>query len=150
LLLNRLGRHRSVIGMVFRFEIPVRWVDTDALKVVHYSNYFRYVEAAEEELYRSLGFTFKELNEKYRIAIPRVEAFCRYKAAARFGDILAVMLRLNEKTEKTVKYNFEIRRKADDELICAGYLRIIGLDLLSWKATTLPPDLVAKVTNALE
>jgi YbgC/YbaW family acyl-CoA thioester hydrolase len=49
--------------MVFKFDIPVRWVDTDALRVVHYSNYFRYAEAAEEELYRSLGFTFKELNE---------------------------------------------------------------------------------------
>lgn len=78
--------------MVFRFGIPVRWVDTDALGVVHYSNYFRYVEAAEEELHRSLGFTFKDLNEKYDIAIPRVEAFCKYKAPARFGDLVVVVL----------------------------------------------------------
>lgn len=61
--------------MVFAVDMPVRWVDTDALRVVHYSNYLRYVEAAEEELYRSLGFTFKELNEEFKIAIPRVEAF---------------------------------------------------------------------------
>ena len=136
--------------MVFSFETPVRWVDTDALRVVHYSNYFRYVEAAEEELYRSLGFTFKDLNEKYKIAIPRVEAFCQYKAAARFGDTLTVILRLGEKTEKTMRYDFEIERKADSELFCNGYLRIIGLDLVSWKATALPTDLTAKVVNALE
>jgi len=136
--------------LVFRFEIPVRWVDTDALRVVHYSNYFRYVEAAEEELYRSLSFTFKDLNEKYKIAIPRVEAFCQYKAAARFGDIVAVVLRLGEMTEKTIRYDFEIQRKADNETLCNGYLRIIGLDLVGWKATVLPVDLTAKVANALE
>ncbi|WP_455286448.1 acyl-CoA thioesterase [[Eubacterium] cellulosolvens] len=136
--------------MVFRIDLPVRWVDTDALRVVHYSNYFRYVEAAEEELYRSLGFTFQELNEKYKIAIPRVEVFCRYKAPARFGDTVTVVLQLNEKTEKTIRYEFEILRKADGEALCTGYLKIIGLDLVNWKATTLPPDLVAKVATALE
>jgi YbgC/YbaW family acyl-CoA thioester hydrolase len=136
--------------MVFRIDMPVRWVDTDDLRVVHYSNYFRYVEAAEEELYRSLGFTFKELNEKYKIAIPRVETFCRYKAPARFGDVVTVILQLNEKTEKTMRYEFEIHRKSDGELLCTGYLKIIGLDLVSWKATTLPPDLIARVASALE
>jgi acyl-CoA thioester hydrolase len=136
--------------MVFTIDIPVRWVDTDALKVVHYSNYFRYVEAAEEELYRSLGFTFKELNEKYKIAIPRVEAFSKYKAPARYGDILIVKLRLGDKTEKTIRYDFEILRKSDGETLCSGYLKIIGLDLSLWKATALPNDLLMSVANALQ
>jgi len=133
----------------FKIDLPVRWVDTDALRVVHYSNYFRYVEAAEEELYRSLGFTFKELNEKYKIAIPRVEAFCRYRMPARFGDTLTVTLLLNEKTDKMMKYDFEISRKRDSELLCSGYLKIVSLDLTTWKATSLPADLVLKVVSAL-
>jgi len=136
--------------MVFRINLPVRWVDTDALRVVHYSNYFRYVETAEEELYRSLGFTFKDLNEKYKIAIPRVEAYCGYKSPARFGDILTVILRFGDKTEKMMRYDFEIRRKADDELLSTGYIKIVGMDLVSWKATALPPDLVAKVTSVIQ
>ena len=136
--------------MVFTIEIPVRWVDTDALRVVHYSNYFRYVEAAEEDLYRSVGFTFKELNEKYKIAIPGVEVFRRYKAPARYGDIATVMLLLGEKTEKTMEYDFGIQRKSDGELLCNGYLKIIGLDVGTWKATALPADLVARVAGALE
>ena len=136
--------------MVFRTDIIVRWVDTDALRVVHYSNYFRYIEAAEEELYRSLGFTFKRLNEEYKIAIPRVEALCKYKAPARFGDILTVTLLLGEKGEKTMRYDFEIHRKSDGELLCNGYITIIALNLTNWKATELPPDLMGKVVTALE
>ncbi len=136
--------------MVFTVDMPVRWVDTDALRVVHYSNYFRYVEAAEEELYRSLGFTFKELNEKYKIAVPRVEALCRYKAPARYGDIVTVTLQLSEKAEKIVEYDFEIHRKSDGELLCSGYVKIIGLDLGTWKAIALPGELMAKVASALK
>jgi len=137
-------------GLAFTVDVPVRWVDTDALRVVHYSNYFRYVEVAEEELYRSLGFTFKELNEKYKIAVPRVEAFCRYKAPARYGDVVTVTLQLGEKAEKIVEYDFKIHRKSDGELLCSGYLKIIGLDLGTWKATALPAELMAKVASALE
>jgi acyl-CoA thioesterase FadM len=49
-----------------------------------------------------------------------------------------------------MKYGFEIQRKSDSELLCAGYLKIIGLDLVTWKATTLPEDLMVRVANALQ
>jgi acyl-CoA thioesterase FadM len=57
-------------GTVFTVGMPVLWVDMDALRVVHCLNYFRYVETAAEELYCSGTFTFKELNENHKIAIP--------------------------------------------------------------------------------
>jgi hypothetical protein len=54
-------------------------------------------------------------------------------------------LYLDEKTEKTMRYDFEIKRKSDDELLCSGYLKIIGLDPGTWKTTTLPGDVMAKL-----
>lgn len=59
-------------------------------------------------------------------------------------------LRLGERTGRTMRYDFEIQRKSDSELLCSGYLKIIGLDLVTWKATMLPADLMAKVISALE
>ena len=41
-------------------------------------------------------------------------------------------------------------KKSDDEPLCTGYLKIIGLDLSTWKATILLGDLIAKVTSALK
>jgi acyl-CoA thioesterase FadM len=38
----------------------VTWADTDSAQVVHYSNYFRLFERAEEDFYRSLGFSFTD------------------------------------------------------------------------------------------
>jgi acyl-CoA thioester hydrolase len=79
-----------------------------------------------------------------------VEASCTYRAPARFGDTLKVALRLAERSEKMIRYDFEIRRKADAELLCNGYIRIVALDLASWRATTLPHDLADRIAEGLK
>jgi acyl-CoA thioesterase FadM len=49
-----------------------------------------------------------------------------------------------------MRYDFRIQRKSDDQLRRSGYLKIIAVDLGTWKATELPSDLTAKVTNTLK
>ena len=51
--------------------VRVTWSDTDAAQIVHYSKYFVFFERAEEELYRSLGFSFTDPAEK-GLSFPRV------------------------------------------------------------------------------
>jgi hypothetical protein len=41
-------------------------------------------------------------------------------------------------------------KKSDDEPLCIGYLKTIGLDLSTWKAKILLGDLIAKVNSALK
>jgi acyl-CoA thioesterase FadM len=43
--------------------------------VVHYSNYFKLFERAEEEFHRQLGFSFTDAGTR-GFYFPRVEAFC--------------------------------------------------------------------------
>ena len=47
----------------FKTSFRVSWVDTDAAGIVHFSNYFKYFEKAEEELYRILNFNFESVAE---------------------------------------------------------------------------------------
>jgi flavin-binding protein dodecin len=60
------------------------------------------------------------------------------QSAARHGDVATVKLCLGRKTEKTMRYDSEIKRKPDYELVCGGYLKAIGLDPGMWNVTTLP------------
>ena len=83
----------------FKTPFRVAWVDTDAAQVVHYSNYFRFFERAEEEFYRHLGFSFTDLHAT-GLWFPRVEASCQYKRPARFDDLLEVEVRIGELKEK--------------------------------------------------
>lgn len=110
--------------------------------VMHYSNFFRYFEACEEEFYRSLGTKLSRLKEKYGIMLPRVEAHCEYKVACKFDDLIEVVLRVREGARKTIIYDFELYRKDEKQLAAQGYLKCIAVDL-NWKAVQLPP----KVAN---
>jgi len=129
---------------VFRTTFRVTWVDTDAAQVVHYSNYFRFFERAEEEFYRHLGFSFADVN-RMGIWLPRVEAFCQFKKPAKFNDLIEVELTVTELKEKSVKYNFKIFNKDSGVLLANGYVVIVAANKGTDKSTQLPEEIVEKL-----
>jgi len=129
--------------MVFKATFRVRWVDTDIAGVMHYSNFFRYFEACEEEFYRSQGAALGQLREKYRMMLPRVEAHCVYKSACKFDDLIEVVLKVREVASKTITYDFQLYRKEENQLAAEGSLKCIAVDM-NWKVVPLPVE-VAKI-----
>jgi len=128
----------------FKTSFRASWVDTDAAQVVHFSNYFRFFERAEEEFYRRLGFSFTDVKNK-GLWLPRVEAFCQYKNPARFNDLLEVELAIEELKEKSVKYGFKIFNKDSAILLATGYVVIVAADKQTGKATRIPNEIVEKL-----
>ena len=128
----------------FKFLIRVAWVDTDAVCVVHYSNYFRFFERVEEEFYRSLGFGFVDFKAK-GLWFPRVEAFCQYKKPARFDDLLEVELTVEELKEKAVKLGFRVVNRETGDFLASGYLVVVAADKQTGKAAGIPLDVVEKL-----
>jgi len=128
----------------FRVSFRVSWADTDAAQVVHFSNYFRFFEKAEEEFYRHLGFTFKQIHER-GLWFPRVEAFCQFQKPARFNDLLEVELTIEDLREKSVKYGFKIVNKESTILLAKGYMVVVVADKQTGKATQIPKEIVEKL-----
>ena len=128
----------------FRTAFRVVWSETDAAGVVHYSNYFRFFERAEEEFYRQLNFTFKDTAER-ELWFPRVEAFCQYKKPARFNDLIEVELTVDEMKEKSLKYGFKIFNKETALLLATGYIVLVAANKKTGKATQIPQDIVNKL-----
>jgi acyl-CoA thioester hydrolase len=133
--------------MVFKHSFQIRWVDTDGAGVVHYSNYFRYFEACEEEFYKSLGLNFKTIHERHQIALPRVEAHCNYKSSCRFGDVIKISLSVGEIDEKTITYNFQVFLEQENKLAAEGYLKCIAVNE-KWKAAPLPREFVKVIRES--
>jgi acyl-CoA thioester hydrolase len=129
---------------VFKTSFRVTWADTDAAQVVHFSNFFRFFEKAEEEFYRHLGFTFKDVHNR-GLWFPRVEAFCEYKKPARFNDLLEVELAIENLGEKSIKYGFKIFNKESDVLVANGYMVVVTADKGTGKATQIPKEIVEKL-----
>ncbi|MCL6579020.1 MAG: acyl-CoA thioesterase [Candidatus Bathyarchaeota archaeon] len=128
----------------FKTSFRITWADTDAAQVVHYSNYFRFFERAEEEFYRHLGFSFTDIN-KMGIWLPRVESFCQFKKPARFGDLIEVELTVRELKEKSIKYEFKIFNKESAVLLANGYVVIVAADKHMERAVQIPKEIVEKL-----
>jgi len=63
----------------FKTTYKISWADTDAAEVVHFSNYFRFFERAEEEMYQKLGFTFNDFIQKYNSGFQESKPFANSK-----------------------------------------------------------------------
>jgi acyl-CoA thioester hydrolase len=128
----------------FKTSFRVTWADTDAAQVVHYSNYFRFFEKAEEEFYRHLGFSFTDLHVK-GLWFPRVEAFCQYKKPARFNDLIEVQITIGELKEKSIRFEFNVFNKEKAMLLATGYIIVVAADKQTGKATEIPPEIAKKL-----
>ena len=129
----------------FKTSFRVSWAETDAAQVVHFSNYFRFFERAEEEFYRHLGFSFTDYKLTPGLWFPRVEVLCQYKKPARFNDTVEVELSIEELREKSVKYDFKILNKESAALLANGYIVIVAADKQTGKATQIPSEIVEKL-----
>ena len=132
--------------MVFKRSFRVHWVDTDNAGVMHFSNFFRYFEACEEEFYRSLSLPLTEIRDRFGVMLPRVEAHCQYKAAYRFDEPIDVTLKVREVEEKTISYDFQIVHQSDGKLAAEGFVKCIAVNS-EWKAVPLPAEVAGTVRN---
>ncbi len=128
----------------FKTLVRVSWVETDAAQVVHFSNYFRYFEKAEEEFYRSISLSFSTATER-GLWFPRVESFCQYHKPARFNDLLAIELVVEEMREKSVKYGFKVLNDVSGEELAQGYMVLVAASTQTGKAIAVPQDFAEKL-----
>jgi acyl-CoA thioester hydrolase len=92
---------------VFRTTRRIEFGDTDMAGIVHFANFFRFMESAECEFLRSRGLSVKIEWEGQMIGFPRVSATCDYIKPARFEDLLDVAVRIERVGLKSVTYGFE-------------------------------------------
>src|SRR5262249_45967409 len=97
----------------FRTTRRVEFADTDMAGIVHFANFFRYMEAAEVEFLRSLGLSVKMAWEGQPLGFPRVAASCDYVKPARFEDLLGVAVRIDKIGRKSVTYAFEFSKEGE-------------------------------------
>jgi acyl-CoA thioester hydrolase len=70
--------------------IRVRYAETDQMGVAYHSNYFIWCEVGRVELLRQLGFEYSQMEIEHACRLPVVEATCRYKAPARYDDVVSI------------------------------------------------------------
>jgi YbgC/YbaW family acyl-CoA thioester hydrolase len=98
--------------MPYEFKITrlVDFAETDMAGIVHYANFFHYMEAAEHRFFRSMGFSIWTQQVDPPVGWPRVHVECDYKQPLRFEDEIEIHLLVAEKKAKSLTYQFRIRK----------------------------------------
>jgi acyl-CoA thioester hydrolase len=97
----------------FIYRCRVEFHDTDMAGIVHFSNFFRYMEEAEVAFLRSRGLHVSWREGAQRLGFPRVSASCDFMKPARFEDEIEVYISVEQVGTKSVTYSHEFRRGAD-------------------------------------
>ncbi|MEJ2590664.1 MAG: tol-pal system-associated acyl-CoA thioesterase [Candidatus Thiodiazotropha sp.] len=132
-----------------RFIWPVRvyYEDTDAVGVVYYANYLKFMERARTEWLRSLGYEQDRLMERDGIIFAVRSVEVDYHLPARFNDALEVSASLSQKGRASLTFHQEVRRSGDAQLLCSGEIRIACLDKERLRPTPLPKALALEIPD---
>lgn len=94
--------------------------DTDQMGVVYYGNYLRYFEAGRNEYLREKGARYRDVERKFVIHLPVVEANVRYRHPARYDDLLRIETEVTEVRRARLRFAYRIVREEGERLLAEG------------------------------
>lgn len=130
---------------VVQCEVPirVRYAETDAMGFLHHAQYFVYFEIGRTELLRLSGVSYREMEDR-RMFYVVAKLECRFKAPARYDDLLTLTTITERLTRVRVDHRYELRRDGDLLTEATSTLVLVGPDK---KPTGLPEDLYTLLTG---
>lgn len=137
----------------FKAVRMVEFSDTDMAGIMHFANFFRFMESAEHAFYRALGFSVSLHQFDPSLGLPRVHAECDYIAPLRFEDQVEVHLLVREKRAKVISYLIKFRKlnAAPPVEAARGVLTVVCVRRRpdgTLASERLPPELVQKIEVA--
>ncbi len=135
-------------------QIRVPFHDVDSTGRIHFTAMLRYMEIAEHELRRSIGFPYATSFQE--IAFPRVHVACDFRGAVRYDDEVTVDARVERvgRSSWTVAFSAHVTEEARNReqkemapIAAEGRMTIVAMDLKTERAITLPKDLRAALAD---
>ena len=95
--------------MTGEIQIRVRYAETDRMGLLHHANYLVYFEQARTELLRTLGATYKDMEDRgYYLVVSKIEV--RYKSPAHYDDVLTVRTTVTRTSPVRLEHQYEVLR----------------------------------------
>ena len=126
-----------------RLKRTVKFYETDAAGIVHFSWFNRYMEEAEHALWRAAGTSIAS-RASMNVGWPRVAASFDFHSPLRFEDEFEIRIRIDAINEKSIAYSCFLTK--DGARVATGSMTIACVDRLpdgSIKSRPIPPDIAA-------
>ena len=134
----------------YTIEERVRWGDVDAASIIFYGAYIRFFEFAETELFRSVGLPYGVMFDELDIWLPRVHLECDFRHAAQLDDLLEVSVYVGRFGTKSMRLNFEVRRKGDKTVITDAHFVLAAVRRATFETVPIPEELKVRLADYTE
>src|SRR5947199_6237900 len=129
------------VSLKFTIEERVRWGDVDAARIIFYGAYIRFFEFAETELFRAVGLPYSVMFDELDIWLPRAHLECDFRRAAQLDDLLEVSVYVGRIGTKSMRLNFEVRGKGEDELVAEAHFILVAVRRETFDSVPVPDEL---------
>ena len=102
--------------LIHTAQVRVNYFDTDQMGVVWHGNYIKYFEMAREELFRTLGLPYSEV-EKTGIMMPIVDVSVEYKYPAHYDEVLSIETRVAEPPRSRIRVEYVITNPQGETVV---------------------------------
>ncbi|KAA2243702.1 acyl-CoA thioesterase [Chitinophaga agrisoli] len=125
-------------------QIRVRYGETDQMGYMYYGNYALYYEVGRVEALRTLGVSYKEMEEQ-GIMLPVAELHTKYLRPALYDDLVTVKTTLKElPAHHKIQFHSELYNEKG-ELLNVGVTTLVFIDTVTKKKADMPPVLREKL-----
>jgi acyl-CoA thioester hydrolase len=115
------------------------------MKVVYYGNYAQYFEVARVESLRSLGISYKSI-EEMGIMLPVVELNIKYLRPAKYDDLLTVKSYIKTlPIDHRIQFDQEVYNE-EGKLLTIGVVKLYFMDNQLGNRSEMPPYLKEKLS----
>lgn len=122
----------------------VRYAETDQMGIVYYGNYPQYFEIGRVEALRSLGLSYKKMEEA-GIMLPVLKLEIKYIAPATYDDILEIKTEIKEWPSTRITFHHEIRNE-EGKLLTLGTVQLVFVNIERNKPTRAPDYFLEKLS----
>jgi len=125
----------------YTIEERVRWGDVDAARIIFYGAYIRFFEFAETELFRAVGLPYGRMFDELDVWLPRAHLECDFRRAAELDDLLEVSVYVGRIGTKSLRLNFEVRRKGEEALVASAHFVLVAVRRDTFDTVPVPEEL---------
>lgn len=121
--------------------IRVRYGESDQMGIAHHASYITWFEECRIELLRSLGASYRELEES-GVLMPVIELTVRYRRSLRFDDLAICETTAEAKGPSRVLFRTVVK---NGEIVCAeAEVTVASVDRTG-RPVRIPPEVLARL-----
>lgn len=127
----------------------VRYAETDQMGYLYYGNYATYYEIGRVEMLRSLGITYRWMEEQAGIMMPVVNLQMRFVRPAKYDEEIRITTSLKNLPDRFIVFHMELHNEAG-KLVNGGTVKLCFFDQSSSRTVPAPNFLLEKLTPHFE